>query len=85
MSSKILNRFTLQLLLLAMGEAEEAANKINFPHLKMAGFENNKQDGESIIISKQLKEKLTERIYPDCLTYRFRRHLSWLLPRLVAR
>ncbi len=41
-----------------MGEAEEAAtNKINFPHLKMAGFENNKQDGESII-PKQLKEKI---------------------------
>jgi hypothetical protein len=57
MSYKSLNRFTLQLLLLAMGEAEEAAtNKINFPHLKMAGFENNKQDGETIIIPKQLKE-----------------------------
>jgi hypothetical protein len=30
-----------------MAEAEEVTN-INFPHLKMAGFENNKQDGETI-------------------------------------
>ncbi|EFX62069.1 hypothetical protein DAPPUDRAFT_120557 [Daphnia pulex] len=31
-----------------MGEAEEA-NKINSPHLKMAGFEDNKQDGLDVI------------------------------------